>query len=322
MADDAAGQGSPLVTAAMVTYNSEKFVSEAISSVLAQDLTDFELLVCDDRSTDRTWEVVAGYSDRRLRAIRNDANIGEYPNRNQALALARGKYLIFIDGDDYLYPHGLGFMARMIEAFPKAGFAAALPAYDKFIYPVELTPREYCLCQFLGPNITGRDFTQILFRTSSLRAIGGFDLRYRSGDTHMQFLLGMKENCLLISDGLAWWRHYSGQASESLLRDRWGMAEIARYGREILEHPDCPLSPAEKRIATANICRPLLRGVARYIREGRFVHASRLLRHAGIPVAEWRFVAAENRRPYLGEIDGRNPVKLGLSTIGRRDCDG
>lgn len=317
MAEDAAAHGSPLVTVAMVTYNSQSFVSEAISSVLAQDFRDFELLVCDDHSTDQTWKLIEGFADRRIQAVRNEANIGEYPNRNRALELARGKYVIFIDGDDYLYPHGLGFITRMIEAFPKAGFAAGQPASDKFIYPVELTPREYCLCQFLGPNITGSDFTQLLFRTASLRAIGGFDPRYRTGDTHVQFRLGMGENCLLINNGFAWWRPYPGQASEILIRDRWGTAELARYGREVLQHPDCPLSAAEKRIAMANVCRPLLRGVAHYLRKGRVVLAARLLRSAGIPPAEWALACGQPRRRYLGNVDGRNPVKLGISTVGR-----
>src|SRR5438046_2702713 len=111
---------APLVTVAMVTHNSEKYVAEAIESVLAQDFRNFELLICDDCSTDRTWELIKRYSDRRIRAIRNETNLGEYPNRNKALYLARGRYFMFIDGDDYIYPHGLGFMVKMIDRFPKA----------------------------------------------------------------------------------------------------------------------------------------------------------------------------------------------------------
>src|SRR5689334_22638231 len=92
-------RSAPLVTIAMVTYNSGRFVREAIESALAQDCDDFELLVCDDFSTDGTWEIVKGFSDRRIRALRNDTNLGEYLNRNKALGLARGKYLMYLDGD-------------------------------------------------------------------------------------------------------------------------------------------------------------------------------------------------------------------------------
>src|SRR5258706_6333730 len=101
---------APLVTVAMVTYNSARYLTEAIESVLAQEFEDFELLICDDCSRDDTWQIASRYDDPRIRAVRNEFNMGEYQNRNQALRLARGKYVMFLDGDDFLYPHGLGFM--------------------------------------------------------------------------------------------------------------------------------------------------------------------------------------------------------------------
>ena len=298
----------PKVTVAMVTCNAQRFVSEAIESVLAQDFRDFELLVCDDASTDRTWDLVTGFRDPRIRAFRHPANIGEYPNRAHALAQARGEYLIFIDGDDYLYPHGLGFMCGMLDRFPAAAFAGALPPLQQFIYPVELTTREYYGCQFLGPDITAPNFTQLLFRTDLLRAAGGFDSRFRSGDTHIQYVLARSHTCVLMGNGSAWWRRYPGQASESLLLERWGQAEFARYGGELLAHPGCPLSSAERRLARANICRPLLRSVVRFALRGRLVHAWRLLRHSGISPGEWRFLFARIRRPFWSDRDGANPL--------------
>ena len=298
------------VTVAMVTHNAEAYVAEAIESVLGQRFEDFELLICDDASSDGTWKVVTSYSDPRVRAIRNPINIGEYPNRNQALALARGKYLIYIDGDDYLYPHGLGIMAEALDRFPDSAFASAQPPSDKFIYPLELTPHEFYACQFLGPNITAMNFTQLLFRVEPLRAVGGFDPAYRSGDTHIQFVLGLTHACALIANGLAWWRRRPGQASESLLQDGWGTAEVARYGRLLLQDRRCPLSPAEKRLAHANICRPLLKNVVRYILRGRFVHAWRLLRFAGVSPMRWRHLFTREHRPYWAEVDASRPLSL------------
>ncbi|MDQ3025082.1 MAG: glycosyltransferase family 2 protein [Pseudomonadota bacterium] len=299
---------TPLVTVVMVTYNSESYVGSAISSVLAQDFSDFELLVCDDCSSDRTWPLIGEFSDRRIRARRNPSNSGEYANRNQAVALASGKYLMFLDGDDYLYPHGLGVMVRMMESFPSAAFASAQPPSAKFVYPVELTPQQFFSCQFLGPNVMGRDFTQLIFRTDRIRDVGGFDPRFRSGDTHIQLRLALKANCVLIGDGLAWWRRYPGQASESLVRDRWGLAEYVCYGQEALAHSDCPLSAQERRLAKSNLCRMLLRNVARYAREGRVVHALGLLRRGCVSVRDWRFLFAKDRMPYLQETTGKNPL--------------
>ena len=282
----------------MVAFNAERFISTAIESVLAQEFGDFELVVCDDASTDGTWERIARYRDPRLRAFRHPLNIGEYPNRSFALAQARGEYLVFIDADDYLYPHGLRYMCGMLERFPAAAFASALPSLPQFIYPAQLAPREYYRCQFLGPNITAPNFTQILFRTGALRAAGGFDPRFRSGDTHIQYVLARSAPCVLIGSGSAWWRRHPGQASESLLREGWGLVEFARYGGELLDHPDCPLSPGERRRARPNICRPLLRRVARSAIRGRLLHAWRLLRRSGVRPGEWRYLFARIDRPF------------------------
>jgi glycosyltransferase involved in cell wall biosynthesis len=292
----------------MVTYNQEPFVAEAIESVLAQSFANFELLVCDDASTDRTWEIVRGYADRRIRASRNPVNVGEYPNRTLALGLARGKYIIFIDGDDGLYPHALGVMAETMDRFPDAAFSSALPASEKFIYPVELSPGEYYACQFLGPNITAPNFTQLMFRTERLREAGGFDPRYRSGDTHIQFVLARSHPAVLMGNGLAWWRRYPGQASESLLRERWGTAEFTRYGQELLAHPQCPMSPKDRCLALANLRRSLIRAVVHFALRGRFAHAVRLLRYSRVPMVSWGHLLSRERRPFWQEVDGRNPL--------------
>src|SRR5438105_4541179 len=99
----------PLVTVITVTYNSAAYVRDAIESVLAQTYDNIEYIIGDDYSTDNTWQIIREYKDERIRAYRNEKNLGEYPNRNKAISLATGKYLIFIDGDDILYPHGIAY---------------------------------------------------------------------------------------------------------------------------------------------------------------------------------------------------------------------
>ena len=313
MNDGASLDKRPLVTVATVTYNSAKFVADAISSVLGQDFTDFELLVCDDGSMDATWEIVCGFSDPRIRARRNEVNMGEYRNRNYALSMARGKYIIFIDGDDYIYPHGLAYMVRMIEAFPHAAFASAQEPSEKFIYPVELTPHEFCSCLFFGPMVIGANFTQMIFRVDTLREIGGFDLRFRTGDTHIQFALGMRYNALLINGGLAWWRKRAGQASRRILRDGIGLAELSCYARETLEDPACPLTAEEKSLAKTYAYRPILRRIVKKLIRRDYASARELYDLSGVPLSEWRYMFAKWKRPYLSEVDGDNPIRRGIS---------
>ena len=84
------GNRSPLVSVCIPVYNCERYIGEAIQSVLDQTLADFELIVCDDCSTDGTLKAVEGCRDPRIRIFRNDANIGTWPELEQGdVACAR-----------------------------------------------------------------------------------------------------------------------------------------------------------------------------------------------------------------------------------------
>ncbi len=298
----------------MVTFNSEPFIHEAISSVLEQEFDDFELVICDDHSTDATWRIVKQFSDPRIRACRNANNLGEYRNRNKALGFSRGKYLIYIDGDDYLYPNGLVTMVGLMERFPNVAFACARPPSEKFIYPVELTPHQFCSCLFLGPAILGADFTQVMFRTECLRALGGFDGRFRSGDVQSQILLGLQQNCLLINGGLAWWRRRPGQASEALIRDRSHIVETAQISLEIMGRKEFPLSISDTKKARANIARMVGRNMVKCALQGRLALAARLLLRSGIRLTDLHHVLTRYSHPYLSEVSGANPLKLRIAS--------
>ncbi len=89
---------SPKVTAVIPAYNREKYVGEAIDSILAQTFTDFELLVIDDGSTDRSREVARSYHDPRIRLVCNETNEGIPKTRNKGIRLGRGEYPEFLNG--------------------------------------------------------------------------------------------------------------------------------------------------------------------------------------------------------------------------------
>jgi hypothetical protein len=81
----------PKVTVFIPAYNREKYIGDAIESVLSQTYTDFEILLIDDGSTDRTVEIMRSYTDPRLRIIRNEKNLGIPETRNKGLENARGR---------------------------------------------------------------------------------------------------------------------------------------------------------------------------------------------------------------------------------------
>lgn len=96
----------------MPVYNAEKFVAEAIESILAQTYRDFELIIVDDASTDGSWNIVRKYKKRypgRVRAVRMRRNIncGGDACANRAFRLARGEYIARMDADDIAHPDRL-----------------------------------------------------------------------------------------------------------------------------------------------------------------------------------------------------------------------
>ncbi len=91
---------TPLVSVIMPAWNTAAYVAEAIESILAQTMGDFELLVVDDGSRDATLEIARSFADPRVQVLHNPVNLGVATARNLALAVARGQYIALMDSDD------------------------------------------------------------------------------------------------------------------------------------------------------------------------------------------------------------------------------
>lgn len=90
----------PLVSVLMPAYNAERFISEAISSILNQDYTHLELLILDDASTDNTLEVIQSFTDSRIKLFRHQKNKGYLISCNELFDKAKGDFITFQDADD------------------------------------------------------------------------------------------------------------------------------------------------------------------------------------------------------------------------------
>jgi glycosyltransferase involved in cell wall biosynthesis len=112
--------GAPLLSFAIPIRNGEKVLPKLLESLLAQDFSDFEIIISDNASTDRTPEVCREYASRnpRIRYHRNPENIGLNANFNLLIELARGKYIRWIGGDDRLEPDYARKCITAIEARP------------------------------------------------------------------------------------------------------------------------------------------------------------------------------------------------------------
>ena len=110
----------PKVSIALPVYNGENFVSQAIESVLAQTFTDFELIISDNASTDRTQEICLQYAaqDPRIHYFRQETNRGATWNFNHAFELASGEYFNWLAHDDKLAPTFLDTFVTALDENP------------------------------------------------------------------------------------------------------------------------------------------------------------------------------------------------------------
>ena len=111
----------PAVSVVMPVYNCEQYVSLAIESILKQSFTDFEFIIIDDGSTDRSPEIIRQFHDQRINFIGNAMNHGNYPVRNQGMELAKGKYICVMDADDISEPERLKIQFQFMEKNPEVG---------------------------------------------------------------------------------------------------------------------------------------------------------------------------------------------------------
>lgn len=116
---DSTTDQQPMFSVVIPAYNYGHFVGRAIESVLEQGGDDFEVLVIDDGSTDKTREIVASYADR-VQYFHHE-NRGQAATRNRGIGLSTGRYLIFLDADDKLLPDALFHLRQAIEEDPQVG---------------------------------------------------------------------------------------------------------------------------------------------------------------------------------------------------------
>lgn len=121
-ADNAA---TPKVSVLLPVYNAEKFVAEAIDSILSQTFADFEFIIINDGSTDRTAEIIRNYKDSRIRFFDNRKNQGLIAALNQGLDIALGEYIARMDADDIAYPERLARQIEFMDANCSVGIVSS-----------------------------------------------------------------------------------------------------------------------------------------------------------------------------------------------------
>lgn len=183
----------PIFSVIIATYRRQHLLPRAINSVLKQTFTDFELIIVDDSSPDQTMEVVAGFTDTRIKYIRREVNGGCPAAKNTGIRAARGKYITLLDDDDEYFPNFLAEMFQVWESVPQSVGVSwcgtqvvketakdSQVIEEKVWHPI-FKNREEAYLSFLCARRVGGN-CGLTFRRTALITIGALDERLRKAD--------------------------------------------------------------------------------------------------------------------------------------------
>jgi glycosyltransferase involved in cell wall biosynthesis len=207
----------PKVSVIMPVYNGEKFVQDAINSILNQTFSDFELILINDGSNDSSLQVISSYNDPRIVLINNIVNTGLPNVRNQGLYASRGEYIAWLDSDDISVPERLEKQVEFLDKNPQVGMCGAwiqmLGAGNNSVVQFPSDP-EFIRAQMLFSNCFANSTT--MMRAACTREINlRFDLSHHlSQDYGLWVRIPRHWKITNIPEVLTTYRLHSSQVTE------------------------------------------------------------------------------------------------------------
>ena len=221
----------PLVSIAVASYNHGKFIGALIQSVLDQTFSDFELIICDDRSTDNSRVVIESFQDIRIKKCFNDKNLGVVANINKAISLTRGKYVVVIGSDDLMFPDNLKRKVEVLEKNPHVGLIysdfvdideegnstgrrrARNPSHDAVYAKEDFFVRLMEESNFIASP-------SVVVRKECYSRLGLYDERLRAAqDYEMWLRISLHYDCAYLSDSLVQYRWHSTNVTHDYLNE-------------------------------------------------------------------------------------------------------
>lgn len=204
-------RNTPLVTVITAAYNAESTILECIDSIKAQTFPNWELIVVDDASTDRTQVRIAeaASTDRRIRPVLQSDNFGSGAARNLALKSANGKYIAVLDADDVSLPTRLEQQVSILETRADlAGVGSQLYEFGDWGGPV-LSSWPTAQDKIRERQINNKmpiPHPSCMIRTAVAQAVGGYDETCRRSQDYAMFLRMRNEHFACLSEPLVYYR--------------------------------------------------------------------------------------------------------------------
>jgi glycosyltransferase involved in cell wall biosynthesis len=204
----------------MTCFNREKFIEESILSVINSNYQNFELIISDDCSIDRSEIIIKKYIklDNRIKYFKNKKNIGDYPNRNAAAFHASGEFIMFVDSDDIIFKDSISRCVTYMIEYPDVKFGISAVKYINegirylnsskaidihfFTYPILMS----------GPGGT-------IHRRKFFNQLNGFPIDYGpANDMYHNLKAALASPILLFSFEISYYRIHTEQESSNKFR--------------------------------------------------------------------------------------------------------
>ncbi|OQA79251.1 MAG: putative teichuronic acid biosynthesis glycosyltransferase TuaG [Tenericutes bacterium ADurb.Bin239] len=195
-------------------YNNEKYIEETINSILNQTHQNFEIIVVDDYSSDKTIELVEKFNDERIIILKNKENMGAAFSRNKALAKATGEYVAFLDADDIWLPskleQQLNYMISNNYDFSSTDYGIINEAGEKLgkyiTAPKKITHKKFRKISWVG-------CLTVMYKRSIFPDLSIPDSIKKRNDYALWLKLSEKANCYHMKEITACYRKRGGSIS-------------------------------------------------------------------------------------------------------------
>ena len=250
----------PKVSIIMPVYNSEKYVGEAIQSILDQTYKDFELIIIDDCCKDNSADVISSYKDNRIIFVQNNENKGFLYGLNLGIEMARGEYIARLDDDDIAYPDRL---AKQVEYLDKHEDIILLGTQIDLLingkieqqdYVPIYTPEEIRFSLLFG-NYRIAHSTFMMRKNVLLNNNIRYEIFKQVPDHHMQLCMCRYGKLDCLKEVLVTWRIHAQQSTQ-IRSKKMKMEEEDRVRCLFLGYLD--MSIEQKFILKRAVCRDLL----------------------------------------------------------------
>lgn len=209
----------PKVSVIMPAYNAQKYIAEAIDSILNQTFSNFELIIVNDASSDNTESIITSYRDPRIVYLKNETNLGVAKTLNYGLSVAQGEYIARMDADDISLPTRLEMQCNYLDANPliavlgtetetflgnqiisSCGWSSHLPSHIK--------KDLFFSCGIAHPSV--------MIRESILKEMNGYDPEYNGlEDYELWYRISQKYNIAVLPNVLLRYRLHENQVTRN-----------------------------------------------------------------------------------------------------------